>query len=193
MGYYKYVSEAWKRPRESLGKIWQQRLMEWRAQPTVFRIDKPTRIDRARSLGYKAKPGFIMARVRVRKGGRERPRHKQGRKPSKAGFVKFYPKKSWQWIAEEKAARTFPNLEVLNSYYVGNDGVQQWFEIILLDSHHPAIIGDKDVCWICRPENRGRVFRGLTSAGKSSRGLRWKGKGAEKARPSLAARGRRGK
>ena len=35
---------------------------------------------------------------------------------------------------------------------------------------------------------RGRVYRGLTSSGKKSRGLRRKGKGAEKIRPSLRAR-----
>ncbi|TFG95481.1 50S ribosomal protein L15e, partial [Candidatus Thorarchaeota archaeon] len=35
----------------------------------------------------------------------------------------------------------------------------------------------------------GRDSRGLTSAGKRSRGLRKKGQGAEKVRPSLGARG----
>jgi len=31
-------------------------------------------------------------------------------------------------------------------------------------------------------------LRGKTSAGRKGRGLRWKGRGAEKARPSLAAK-----
>ncbi|MEM2338349.1 MAG: 50S ribosomal protein L15e, partial [Candidatus Bathyarchaeia archaeon] len=46
---------------------------------------------------------------------------------------------------------------------------------------------DKDVNWICQKQHRGRVFRGLTSAGKKVRGLRKKGRGAEKARPSKKA------
>ncbi len=36
-------------------------------------------------------------------------------------------------------------------------------------------------------KKKGRAFRGLTSAGRKSRGLRRKGKGAEKVRPSLRA------
>lgn len=191
MGYYKYVAELWKNPRDNLGKIWQDRLIKWRAESPVVRIERPTRIDQARSLGFKAKPGFVMARVRVRKGGRERPHHKQGRKPSKAGFVHFTAKKSKQWIAEERVQRRFPNLEVLNSYYVGEDGMWKWFEAILLDPNHPAIRSDKDVGWITK--HRKRVFHGLTSAGKKSRGLVHKGKGAEKLRPSIRAHGRRGK
>ncbi|HYA57939.1 MAG TPA: hypothetical protein VEH57_05710, partial [Thermoplasmata archaeon] len=36
------------------------------------------------------------------------------------------------------------------------------------------------------PAQRGRVYRGLTSAGTEGRGLRWSGKGAERFRPSRA-------
>jgi large subunit ribosomal protein L15e len=45
--------------------------------------------------------------------------------------------------------------------------------------------------WICRPENRGRAFRGLTSAGKKARGLRNKSPEL-KVRPSARANDRRG-
>ncbi len=176
MGAYKYIKNLWKRPKEALGRLWSERLIKWRREETVMRIERPTRIDRARSLGYKAKQGFVMARVRVKKGGRERPRHSKGRKPKKAGFVKFTLAKSKQWVAEEKAARKFPNLEVLNSYYVGEDGKQKWYEIILVDKSHPAIKKDKDVSWICDKKHTRRVFRGLTSAGSKGRGLLHKGK-----------------
>ncbi|HDI46335.1 MAG TPA: 50S ribosomal protein L15e, partial [Candidatus Methanomethylia archaeon] len=63
----------------------------------------------------------------------------------------------------------------------------KWFEVILVDPHHPAIKSDKDINWICNPSQRGRVFRGLTPAGRKSRGLTRKGKGAEKVRPSRKA------
>ncbi|MEM5870716.1 MAG: 50S ribosomal protein L15e, partial [Candidatus Aenigmatarchaeota archaeon] len=79
------------------------------------------------------------------------------------------PKKSLQLIAEEKAARKYRNLEVLNSYLVADDGVYKYFEIIMVDPHHPVIKSDKNINWICN--QRGRVFRGLTSAGKKMRGL----------------------
>ncbi len=164
---YQHMSELWKEG--ELKELIRKKLVEWRRQRVVERIKKPTRLDRARALGYKAKKGFIVVRVRVRKGGRKRPKPKGGRKPSKAGMVKFTPKKSLRWIAEEKAAKKFPNLEVLNSYYVAEDGNFKWFEVIMVDPHRPEIASDPEVKWILN--QRGRVFRGLTTAGRKARGL----------------------
>lgn len=171
--FYKYISDAWKKKSKELKEIIKKRLIEWRKEPTVKRIEKPTRLDRARSLGYRAKQGFVLARVKVRKGGRKRRLYgRGGRKPSKAGLVKFTPKKSLRWIAEEKAQRKFRNLEVLNSYPVGEDGKYKYFEVILVDPNHPNIKADPKIKWICEKQHRKRVFRGLTSAGKKARGLR---------------------
>lgn len=153
-------------------EIMKERLVEWRKQHTVERIDKPTKLDRARALGYKAKPGFVVVRVKVRKGGRRRPRYHRGRKPSKAGMVHFTPKQSLQAIAEQKAARKFPNLEVLNSYLVAEDGTYKFFEVIMVDPHNPHIMNDPKINWICQPQHRRRVFRGLTATGKRARGLK---------------------
>ena len=185
---YKYIAEAWKKPEESfVEELMRQRLIEWRKQPTVVRVEKPTRLDRARKLGYKAKQGFIVVRVRVRRGGLRKQRPKAGRRPKRMGVAKYKPAKSLRLIAEERAARKFPNLEVLNSYWVGEDGRFKWFEVIMVDPNHPVIKADEDVNWICQKQHKGRVFRGLTSAGKRVRGLRNKGRGAEKARPSKKA------
>ncbi len=189
---YKYSARVWKKPREGLGTVWKQRLISWRREGVVTRVEHPTRIDRARSLGYKAKQGFVVARVRIAKGLRKRPKPSGGRRPKRAGRF-FSTGKSKQWMAEEKAAKRFPNLEVLNSYYVGEDGKNKWFEVIMVDPDSPAIRKDRDMGWICSAQHRGRVSRGLTSAGKKSRGLRKKGKGAEKIRPSIRANLRRGK
>jgi len=185
---YKYVAKAWKRPEDSFVKelMW-QRLIEWRRQPTVLRVEKPTRIDRARRLGYKAKQGFVVTRVRVRRGGPRRTRPKAGRRPKRMGVAKLKLAKSLRLIAEERAARKFPNLEVLNSYWVWEDGRFKWFEVIMVDPSHPVIKSDVSVNWICDKVHRGRVFRGLTSAGKEVRGLHHKGRGAEKVRPSRKA------
>ncbi|RLI41813.1 50S ribosomal protein L15e [Candidatus Bathyarchaeota archaeon] len=185
---YKYIAEAWTKPEESfVDELMRQRLIEWRKQPTVTRIEKPTRLDRARKLGYKAKQGFIVVRVRVRRGGLRKRRPRAGRRPKRMGVKKYKPAKSLRLIAEERAARKFPNLEVLNSYWVGEDGRSKWFEVIMVDPSHPVVKTDKDVNWICQKQHKRRVFRGLTSAGKKVRGLRRKGRGAEKVRPSRKA------
>jgi large subunit ribosomal protein L15e len=188
---YKYIAKAWSKPEKSfVDELMRQRLIEWRRQSVVTRLEKPTRLDRARKLGYKAKQGFVMVRVRVRRGGLRKQRPRAGRRPKRMGVKKFKPAKSLRLIAEERAARKFPNLEVLNSYWVGEDGRAKWFEVVMIDPHHPAIKADEDINWICQKPHHRRVFRGLTSAGKKVRALRTKGRGAEKVRPSRkAARG----
>jgi large subunit ribosomal protein L15e len=185
---YKYIAEAWKRPEASFVKeIMKQRAIEWRRQPTIVRVERPTRLDRARKLGYKAKQGFVVVRVRVRRGWLKRPRPKAGRRPKRMGVTKIKLAKSLRLVAEERAARKFPNLEVLNSYWVWEDGRYKWYEIVMVDPHHPVIQSDENINWICESVHRGRAFRGLTSAGKKMRGLRHKGRGAEKVRPSRGA------
>jgi large subunit ribosomal protein L15e len=185
---YKYITKAWKKPDASFVKdlMW-QRAIEWRKQPAVVKIERPTRLDRARKLGYKAKQGFIVARIRVRRSGFRKVRPEAGRRPKRLGVTKFKLAKSMQLIGEERVAKKFPNLEVLNSYWVWEDGLYKWFEVILVDPCHPVIESDDNINWICNVSNRRRVFRGLTSAGKEIRGLHIRGRGAEKTRPSRKA------
>jgi len=106
------------------------------------------------------------------------------------GVRKLVPKKSIQLIAEGRAARKYPNLEVLNSYPLGSDGTREYFEVVMLDPNHPAILSDPQLRWVAGEAHRGRVHRGLTRAGRKGRGLLLKGKGAEKVRPSVRARRR---
>ncbi len=146
---YRHLREAWKRPDDSyVGEVMKSRAILWRRQPTIVRADKPTRLDRARSLGYKAKKGFVVVRTRVRRGGRRKIRPVLGRRQKRMGVKKFTPAKSKRLIAEERAARKYPNLEVLNSYWVWQDGQYKWFEIVMVDPSHPAIRSDKDVGWV---------------------------------------------
>lgn len=169
-GLYGFLRQAWKKPKENLGEVLKERLAEWRGQNVVVRAERPTRLDKAREMGYKAKLGYAIARVRVKKGGRRRRKPEKGRNAKHAGLVHFSPK-GLQWIAEEKAQRKFSNMEVLNSYWVGSDGVDDWYEIIMIDPNHPAVISDPAISWIRNPANRRRVFHGMTSAAKKSRGL----------------------
>ena len=120
-----------------------------------------------------------------------RPMIKKGRR-SKHSRRALILGKSYKQIAEERANKHFPNCEVLNSYWVAQDGKHYWFEIILIDKANPAILADKDINWITQKQHTRRVYRGLTSTARKSRGLRHKGKGAEKIRPSLRAKGRKG-
>ena len=180
---YKHIRDAWKNPSNSyVRELMWERAPKWRREKVVQRIERPTRLDRARSLGYKAKKGYVLVRTRVRRGGSRKSRFTAGRRPKRMGIKKITPAKSIQRIAEERVARKYPNLEVLNSYWVWQDGKSKYFEVILVDPNSPSIKNDKKINWICEKQHKGRVFRGLTSAGKKGRGLRNKGKGAEKAR-----------
>jgi large subunit ribosomal protein L15e len=190
MGFYKYVQELWKRPKDNLGDLWKERLVQWRREPTIVRLERPTRIDRARALGYRAKPGYIVVRVRVPKTKKKREDPGRGRR-HKHQRVKKVLKINYQVIAEQRANRKHPNMEVLASYWVGEDGQYKWYEVILVDPNHPQIQNDHRINWIAN--QRGRVFRGLTPAGRRARGLLHKGKGAEKVRPSIRANDRKAK
>ncbi|EQD63258.1 Ribosomal protein L15e, partial [mine drainage metagenome] len=113
-----------------------------------------------------------------------------GRRPRRMAYSKLTVKKSIQWMSEERAADKFPNMEVLNSYYVGEDGLYKYYEIIMVDKSAPEIYGKKQTSWISEQQNKGRVYRGLTSAGFKGRGLRTGRKGSSKSRPSIRSNGR---
>jgi large subunit ribosomal protein L15e len=191
---YQFMRDAWKDPDNTYVKELQwRRMIEWRKAGAFQRVERPTRIDRARALGYKAKQGYVIVRARVRKGGLRKPQIKGGRRAKRKGMKKITMAKSIQRIAEERTAKRHPNLEVLNSYWVGEDGKHKYYEVIMVDPHHPVIKNDRKISWIGDAPHRSRVHRGLTSAGKRGRGLRKKGKGAEKIRPSLRAHDGKGK
>lgn len=157
-------NETKKLKREERRKILRQRRSEWKKSPAIERIENPSKPERAQELGYKDKQGVVMARARVRRGGRRKKRPKKGRRPKRMGVSKITPTKSIQKIAEERVARKFPNLEVLNSYKIGKDGKYHYYEVILLDPNHPVIQKDPDLEWITDSSQTGRAYRGLTSS-----------------------------
>ena len=184
--FYSHIKDAWKDPDDGkLGELQWQRKQEWRDQGAIERIDRPTRLDKARELGYKAKQGIIVTRVSVRKGTARKQRHKAGRRSKRQGVNRIGRRKNIQRIGEERVSRKYPNLRVLNSYWVGEDGSQKWHEVILVDPEHPAIENDDNLNWICESQHKGRAFRGLTGAGDKGRGMQKRGKGTEHARPSV--------
>src|SRR6478672_6805191 len=142
---YRYIARAWR-------KMWKTNTVElkakaviWRTEPTVKRIDRPSRLDRARRLGYKAKQGIVVVRTRVGRGGMRKQRPVSGRRPKHQGVVHIKQGISMRKVAERRVNEKFPNLEVLGSYYLYKDGMYLWYEIILADPNHPSIYGDKEL------------------------------------------------
>lgn len=130
----------------------------------------------------------MVIRQRVSKGGRMRESFSSGRRPKHMRRKKIVAK-NYQQICEERVSRKYTNCEIINSYKVAEDGLYYWYEVIIADKYSPSIINDKKLGWVLF--SKGKSFRGLTSAGRKSRGLNKKGIGAEKIRPSLRAKGRR--
>lgn len=181
-GMYYYIKQAWKKPNS---KVLMDRMTEWRGEPTQVNVEKPLRLDRARALGYKDKTGFVIIRVRVKRGGHKRERPNKGRR-GKRMHTRKNLKMSYKWIAEQRVANAHKNLEVLNSYEVGKDGINYFYEVICVDPQRPEIKNDKTINWITKGSNKNRVLRGLTSSAKKSRGLRSKDP-TNKNRPSVGS------
>lgn len=190
---YSYVKETFEKHEKGHKTPHWYRGIEYRKGRSIQRVEKPTKIYRARELGYKAKQGYVVVRARIRKGGMHKTRPKRGRKPRAMGVSKYTTGKSLQWIAEERVQRKYPNMEVLNSYKIYSDGKSWYYEVIVVDPSHPVIKSDPKINWITEPQHKKRATRGLTSAGKRSRGLHKKGWGSEKTRPSIRANKGRGK
>nr|WCZ58744.1 60S ribosomal protein L15 [Seculamonas ecuadoriensis] len=190
MGAYKYLQELWrKKQSDVLRFLLRVRAWEYRQGQRVVRVTQPTRPDKARRLGYKAKQGFVVYRVRIRRGGRKRPVHNGNMhgKPKNHGIneIKWYRNK--RSLAEERVGRECGNLRVLNSYWINQDSTFKYYEVILVDPNHKAILSDPRINWICSSVHKHREQRGLTSAGRQGRGLHGKGHGYSKRRPSRRA------
>jgi large subunit ribosomal protein L15e len=167
-GVYHYIRKAWQKPEKATLRA---RMTEWRKSNTFTKVEKPLRLDRARALGYKAKKGFVIIRVRLKRGGHKRPRPNKGRR-SKRLHTNKNLKMNYRWIAEQRVSKKYQNLEVLNSYQVGKDGMNYFYEVICVDTSRPEIKNDKTLKWIANPANKKRAIRGLTSAAGKARGLR---------------------
>jgi len=168
---YKYIKDSWNSDKELI----KQRTTEWKKESATLKVERPTRLDKAREVGYRAKQGIIIVRQRVLRGGhRMRPSFSGGRKPRKMRRKKIV-NLNYQSICEVRAQRHFKNMEVLNSYFVGKDKEYYWYEIIMIDPNHPAL--KSEFSWML--QNKKRVMHGKTSAQRRGRGLLGKGIGYE--------------
>jgi large subunit ribosomal protein L15e len=103
MGAYKYLEELWRKKQSDLLRfLLRVRCWQFRQLKAVHRASRPTRPDKARRLGYKAKQGYVVYRVRVRRGGRKRKVHKghQMGKPTNQGINELKFQRSLRSVAE---------------------------------------------------------------------------------------------
>ena len=132
-----------------IGKTWQKvlhekagdistRVIALRRSPTIERIERPSRLDRARMLGYKAKQGVVVVRIRVSRGGMRRPRPTSGRRPKHMGVLRMKADVSTQQVAERRVGQKYVNMKVIGSYLLWKDGRFAWYECILVDPVHPS-------------------------------------------------------
>lgn len=103
MGAYKYLEELWRKKQSDLLRfLLRVRCWQFRQLKSIHRASRPTRPDKARRLGYKAKQGYVIYRVRVRRGGRKRKVHKghQMGKPTNQGVNQLKFQRSLRSVAE---------------------------------------------------------------------------------------------
>ncbi|HKX21363.1 MAG TPA: 50S ribosomal protein L15e [Nitrososphaeraceae archaeon] len=139
---HQYMAEAWARMWKTNSEELKKRAIIWRKEPTIHRIKRPSRLDRARRLGYKAKQGIIVIRTKVGRGGMRKQRPTSGRRPKHLGVTRIKQAESMRLVAERRVNEKYPNLEVLGSYFLYKDGKNIWYEIILADTSHPSIAKD---------------------------------------------------
>ncbi|MDA4120987.1 MAG: 50S ribosomal protein L15e [Thaumarchaeota archaeon] len=139
---YSQISKTWQGIlHERTGDI-RVRAIQLRKEPAMLRVERPWRLDRARGLGYKAKEGVVVIRMRVSRGGMRRQRPVSGRRPKHMGVLKIKSAVSSQSVAERRVVERHPNMKLLGSYFVWKDGIHAWYEVILIDPLHPAIRKD---------------------------------------------------
>ncbi|MFA5050052.1 MAG: 50S ribosomal protein L15e [Candidatus Micrarchaeia archaeon] len=172
MGAYRYIQESIQNARKERNQTYRTRISSWRKEGTVVGTKRPMNIPRARKCGYKSTKGFVVARVKIEKGMRKRPKPAKGRQ-ARHNYRYTSPASSHQMIAEQKAARIYKNCEVIGSYFIADDGQYTFFEIILADR---TLASSKSSATL----RKGRAFRGLTSAGQKARKRLKTGKTSDK-------------
>src|SRR4030095_16077435 len=142
---HQYMAEMWTRMWKNNSEELKEKAMTWRKEPTIHRIERPSRLDRAHKLGYKAKQGIIVIRTKVGRGGMRKQRPTSGRRPKHLGVVRIKQSENMRRVAERRVNEKYPNMEVIGSYFLYKDGKHSWYEVILADPSHPSIFKDKEM------------------------------------------------
>ena len=124
-----YITQTWLRMWKENSDELKSKAIAWRTEPTIHRIERPNRLDRAR----------------VGRGGMRKQRPVSGRRPKHIGVVHIKQGINMRKVAERRVNEKFPNLEVLGSYFLHKDGMNIWYEVILADPSHPSISKDREM------------------------------------------------
>ena len=125
--------------------VLRERAIVWRKEDAVTRIERPSRLLRARRLGYKAKQGIVVIRMRVGTGGMRRQRPRGGRRPKHLGVTRIKQDDNMKTVADRRVLERYPNMKLLGSYFLYKDGKHYWYEVILADPSPPSISKDKEL------------------------------------------------
>ena len=136
---YREISKTWRSLIIESSPVFKQRAIAWRHGHTLVRVERPTRLDRARALGYKAKQGIVVVRIKISRGGMRQKRPVSGRRPKHLGVLKIKGAFSSQDTAERRVSEKYPNTNVLGSYPIYQDGKFIWYEVVLADMKHPSL------------------------------------------------------
>ena len=186
-GAYKYVEELWKKKQSDVLRFLQRvRVWEYRQLPSVVRVTRPSRPDKARRLGYKAKQGFCICRARVRAGPQEAREQghplRQARAPGcEEAEIRAQPAIGRGGARRARPLRRAPRAQLVLAQ---RRFVYKYYEVIMVDPMHKVVRNDPRINWICNPVHKHREIRSLTAAGRKYRGLGGKGHNYNKARPS---------
>jgi large subunit ribosomal protein L15e len=139
---YREIGKTWHKVfHEKSGDIL-ARAIQLRRGPTLARVERPSRLDRARMLGYKAKDGVAVVRIRLSRGGMRRKRPTSGRRPKHLGVLKMKSDEPVQSVAERRVRERYPNMKLIGSYLLWKDGKHAWYECILIDPLCPSVRKD---------------------------------------------------
>ena len=92
--------------------VLRERAIVWRKEDAVTRIERPSRLLRARRLGYKAKQGIVVIRMRVGTGGMRRQRPRGGRRPKHLGVTRIKQDDNMKTVADRRVLERYPNMNV---------------------------------------------------------------------------------
>ena len=137
--------DVWYKMWKENSAVLRERAIVWRKEDAATRIERPSRLLRARRLGYKAKQGIIVIRMRVGTGGMRRQRPRGGRRPKHLGVTRIKQDDNMKTVADRRVLERYPNMKLLGSYFLYKDGKHYWYEVILADPSHPSIAKDKEL------------------------------------------------
>ncbi|HJS63447.1 MAG TPA: 50S ribosomal protein L15e [Nitrososphaeraceae archaeon] len=142
---YKHLAKTWINMWKTNSEQLKSRAIGWRRELAIHRINRPSRLDRARRLGYKAKQGIIVIRTRVGRGGMRKQRPRAGRRQKHSGVVRIKQAMNMRIVAERRVNERYPNMEIIGSYFLYKDGKHSWYEVILADPNHPSVSNDNEM------------------------------------------------